>query len=274
MRDIKMLEIAGHKIAYGSIPIISAELGVNHQNDLDLALQMIDEVAETGAQAVKIQFLRADDFCSPGSKTIKYRQFDNLSSIAHSRFLLKEVYENYYEFFKRHEISLDFVKACYKRAKEHDLIFGITTTSAKGVREVSSYTDYFKIASDMITKDAMMQQMIDLCIKPIVISTGHIQNFIHLNELKKHFPASLWLHCVSEYPCKNPKLWKIKHMQELGYTVGYSDHSLGNESAIRAEELGALWIECHYTSDKTLAGPDHHFSKDKEELKALVKAIK
>lgn len=269
-----MLEIGGRKVGWGQKPIISAELGLNYNNSLDTALEMIKSVAACGADAVKVQYFKADDFAEPGNRTINYRQMSELSGkfgwIGDITQYLEFVTENYYEFFKRNEISLDFVEACYRQAKKHGLIFGVTTTSTEGVREIAeaNLTDYFKVASDMVGKTKMIEFMRETDL-PAVLSTGQVDLSKEIN----HIYDDLVLHCVSEYPCKNPKLWKIRHMQEMGYNVGYSDHTQGIKSAIRAMELGAIWVEKHFTLDRTMPGPDHWFSADPMELEKLCKAV-
>jgi len=283
-----MIKIGGRKIGWGYPPIISAELSLNHQADLNLAIKMIDEVAEAGADAVKLQYFKVEDFCTDKEKMVTYEQWlqDLLSGNARKygcrivdgklkSTLSEEVTETEYELFKRHEISLDFVKACQQRAKKKHLIFGVTPTSVKGVKELGALgIDFFKIASDMIGKKEMLTEMGAYGI-PKIISTGHLT----LDEVRSYIINGkrwswLWLHCVSEYPTINPQLWKIRHLQEFDCHVGYSDHTLGIESAIRAIELGATWVEKHFTSDKTLPGPDHWYSADKEELTRLAKAVK
>jgi len=263
-----MIEIGGRKVGWGYKPIISAELGVNHQNDLKIALKMIDAAAEAGVDSVKLQYLKVDDFCTDKKMFIIYKQhFQTATSVEVSN--LEGITENYYNFFKRHEISLEFVSACRARANEHGLIFGVTPTSAEGVVELVGLTDYYKIAADMVIKKDMMAEMHRERKRniPIIVSLGHC-------DIEESIPsADIHLHCVSEYPAKYSQLWKIKHLQEQGFLTGYSDHTIGIESAVRATELGAVWIECHVTLAKSLPGPDHWFSKDFDELKRLCEAI-
>jgi len=282
-----MIEIGGRKVGWGHRPVISAELSLNHQGDLNLAIKMIEEAAEAGADAVKLQYFKTEDFQTDKEETTTYKQVDletygwpskwknnkvvELSIKGPiSEAVTKEVTEPIFELFKHHEIDIEFVSACRARAKELGLIFGVTPTSVGGARDlVALGVDYLKIASDMALRtdiiDYAKEQRSNI---PVIISTGHL-------DIVKIEPWSntIWLSCVSEYPAKTPQLWKLVHMRYKINNVGYSDHTIGIESAVRATELGACWVECHVTSDKTLSGPDHWFSKDMNELKRICEAI-
>lgn len=231
--------IAGNNIGYGHKPIVACDLSLNHGGDLNQALKMIDGIAECGADSVKVQYYRTLDFCDKNHEQ--------------------------YKLFKDHEISLEFVKECYRRAKERNLIFGVTTTSKQGVKQVADYADYFKIASDMAAKTDMIDKMKGYPI-PKIISTGHLS----LENLKG-IKSWLWLHCVSDYPCHDSKLWKIKHMQELGYLTGFSFHGTPDKlsDCIRAAEMGAVWVEVHFRSGNAV----DWWALDAKKLKELCMAL-
>ena len=302
-----MIEIAGRKIGFGYPPVLSCELSISHNGNLDTALQMIDEAAKCGADACKLQYYVTEDFTKPDGEMITYKQVAWSGGVVHHKdlekgifpnkhpyqdgvggYLLHEITEPIYDLFKRNEIDLTFVKACQKRAKEHDLIFGVTTTSIQGVKEMAELNiDYLKVSSDMINNKEMIREM-TLSKIPIIASTGHIKSFTELAEwdlttLKTKLPhQTLFLHCESSYSAEYPKLWKLKHLQwflweTIPFTkglAGYSHHSQGIDACIRATELGAVWVEVHYTHSKTASGPDHFWSLDEKELKQLVEAVK
>lgn len=276
-----MIEISGKRIGWGSVPILSAELSLNHGASLDRALEMIDSAAENGADGIKLQYFRAEDFSQPDGEMITYKQrtkkHPRVFMVLKTRidepqryeYKMEEITESVYSLFKRHEISLNFVKACQQRAKEHQLLFGVTTTSIDGVKEMAEIgVDYLKIASDQIGKNKMIDEMKKSEI-PIIVSTGHIG----LMDIDT-WPNSLWLHCVSSYPADNPKLWRLKHMTHKFNNVGYSHHGTNWREIVRATEIGSVWNEFHWTLDKTNSGPDNWFSLDPSELSQLVKAIK
>ena len=265
-----MIEIGGRKIGYGYAPILSAELSISHGGHLRTALRMIDSAKENGADGVKLQFYKTEDFAEPDGEMISYQQHQQEHTLSAQLGAKETVTTSVYNLFKKNEISLDFVKACQQRAKEHQILFGVTTTSVQGVKEMADIgVDYFKVASDMFDKIPMIEQMKQYDI-PMIVSTGHME----IRDILKFNCGGLMLHCVSEYPAKNPKLWRLRAIPVYGYEVGYSHHSVGITDIIRATELGSVFNEFHFTLDKTLPGSDHWWSLDPSELKQLVKAIK
>lgn len=188
--------------------------------------------------------------------------------------ILEETTEPIADLFTRCDIDIDFLKACRKRAKEHGLIFHVTTMNAERIPElVELGVDCFKVASDSIDNFEMISEMRRNWHIPVIISAG--QSDLSQVEPERHvFRNTIMLHCVSSYPAREPQLWKLTHLQQLGYLAGYSDHTEGIKSAIRATEMGAVWVEKHFTLDKTMSGPDHYFSANPAELRALVAAVK
>ena len=85
------------------------------------------------------------------------------------------------------------------------------------------------------------------------------------------------MHCNTEYPATNSKLnlKSIKFLKDkLNISVGYSDHSIGNEASLMAIALGSSVLEKHFTISKSLKGPDHTSSLDPKELTHYVKSIR
>lgn len=275
--ETQNMRMGNRKIGYGYPPVVCAELGINHSGDLMKALRMIDAAHKCGAQAIKCQYFKASDFSVPGNKKVRYEQFVSTAWSDPSwipgngsNVFLKKITEDEHAFFTRHEVDLDFVKACRERTWEHEMLFGVTCTSAEGVREVINLgVDFLKLASDMVGNRDLIDEMWS-CRVPKIVSTGHLS----LQELEYGFGThNLVLHCVSSYPAKNPKLWRIAHMREMGYTVGYSHHSRGIQDAVRAAELGAVWLEVHTTLGHDMPGSDHHWSLDPMELSELSLAV-
>jgi len=118
------ISIAGRIIGQGSPTFLVAEIGINHNGDLDLARRMIDAAAEAGADSVKFQNYRTEDFI--GDRTLTYR-YGTAGMV---------VEETQYAMFKRCEMDAEFVAAvaghCFKRG----VIFHSTPTSAAGVDEL------------------------------------------------------------------------------------------------------------------------------------------
>ena len=278
--------IGNREIGYGSKPVISAELGLNHNGDLDTALKMIKSVADNGGDGVKLQYFDPDDFITDKEKTYTYKQltteipekFGDQKGIwtdGKTGQRYRQATVNYWQLFKDHQISLDFVEQCKNEADRLGLLFGVTCFSPKGVNEINEIgVDYFKMASQSFDDRELATAMRETK-KQLIFSTGHI-SLKDLEDNKIGYLLSerqLVLHCVSEYPAKHSKLWKIPRMIKMGYLTGFSNHSIGIDNMVRACELGAVFVETHYTLSQYDSGPDHSFSTTPSQLKELSQAI-
>ncbi len=249
------MKIANRIIEYGKKPIISAELSLNHHAHLPTALKMIDEAYKAGAGAIKLQYYVAENFCSAENEEMITYGCEG-----------KETTERLYSLFKRHEISIDFVKTCMARTKKYGLIFHATPTSANCAKELAEIgTDAFKVSSDMVDNKCMLNEM-DKHNLPKIISTGYIKDIT-----KWPKKDNLYLHCVSEYPCRDAKLHKIAEMKKLGYLTGYSHHGYGIKDCLEAIKLDVLWVEVHFRIDDSAVDG---FALASEELSKLTKAAK
>ena len=116
--------------------------------------------------------------------------------------------------------------------------------------------------------------------KPIIISSGMStleELDKSINFLKKRNPKIVLLHCVSKYPCPSEELnlATINFLRErYGVLTGFSDHSIGFDSALAAVALDARVIEKHFSFSRTLWGADHKVSMTPEEMKAMVSGIR
>ena len=139
-----------------------------------------------------------------------------------------------------------------------------------------------KIASGEITHFIFLKNLAKKA-KKIFISTGMstlsevsraIKILIKNGAKRKNITV---LHCHTDYPTqlRDVNLLAMKNMEnKFSLDVGYSDHTVGNETAIAAVALGAKIIEKHITLSKRLSGPDHKASLEPDELKAMVQAIR
>jgi sialic acid synthase SpsE len=141
--------------------------------------------------------------------------------------------------------------------------------------------DYFKIPSGEITNIFLLEKLASLR-KPILLSTGmsklsEIEHTINILRTSKNRNKIILFHCNSEYPTpfEDANLKAIKILKKtFGLDVGYSDHTVGIEASIAAVSMGAIFIEKHFTLDKSLDGPDHSMSLNPIELKELIASIR
>jgi len=248
---------------------IIAEVGPNHNGDVNLALEMVEKIAATGVDAIKFQLSDPYQLYSDDSFKANYQKANDNAPSAREMSL---------SFQLSHD---DHVKV-YNRCKELGVDYTCTAFDLGSLKFLDESFDlaFFKIASGEIfsldTVDYIAHRD-----KPIVLSTGMATyDEIHkaLELLNKYSKKDITiLHCISNYPAKYEEvnllnMVEIKH--RFGYEVGFSDHTVGNECAIAAVAMGASVIEKHVTLDKGLPGPDHKASIDIPEFTSLVSSIR
>jgi len=265
----------GERIVGPQVPVfIVAEIGINHNGDMNLAIKMMEAAAEAKVDSVKFQNYRTEDFLTDKSLTYKYSQNGT------------EVVESQFEMFKRLELTDENVRELKKQADRLGLIFHSTPTSNAGVDVlVNEGVTVLKNGSDFLTNTDLLTYMAQSSL-PVVIATGMAvedEIAIAVNAIRKAKPKHnksdnlIVLHCTSAYPTppEEVNLKKITTIaSQFDCLVGLSDHSEGNSAAMGAVALGACWIEKHFTLDKSLPGPDHRFSCDLTEMKSLVNSVR
>ncbi len=265
----KEIQINDKKIGKGNPTFIVAEIGINHNGDLDLAKKMIEAAARAGVDSVKFQNYRTEDFLSDNKLTYEY--MNNGVKVVESQF----------EMFKRNELTPHMLHELKLFADSIGIIFHSTPTSKEGVDElVRENVPIIKNGSDFLTNSSLLQYMAESGL-PVVIATGmasedEIEEAVRT--LRRNGNENfIVLHCTSSYPTfpTDVNLLKMSTIAaKFDCLVGFSDHSEGFSAAVGACALGACWIEKHFTIDKTLPGPDHRFSCDPQEMTALVKSVR
>ena len=247
-----------------------AEIGVNHNGDVELAKKMIFAAKESGADAVKFQTFKAEILASQLTPKVKY-QIDNTGSGESHFQMLQKLELSYQDHFSLkaycETLNIEFISTPY------DINSAIFLNDDLDVR-------CFKTASADIV-DIPLQEYIASTGKNAIVSVGmaslgEIETICEIYHKNKNKNLSL-LHCVSNYPCsdKSLNLKVIKTLQNaFGVPVGYSDHCLGETGAIISIAFGAKIIEKHFTLDKNLPGPDHPASSTPEEFRNYSDAIR
>lgn len=248
---------------------LAAEIGINHNGNLDLAHQMIDAAGQAGADGVKFQNFRAEDFISSADLTYEYQSAD------------RTVRESQLEMFRRYELPGGSFAELKEHCEKSGVRFFSTPTSEEGVAElVDLGVELLKNGSDYLGHLDLISAMAKTGI-PTVISTG-MATESEVWDAIEAFTSSggnelVLLHCTSVYPAPPAEvnLRRIPAMRaKFERPVGLSDHSEGIVAAVGAVALGACMIEKHFTLDRTLDGPDHRFSADPSEWRRLVDAVR
>ena len=251
--------------------LIIAEVGVNHNADLSLAFQLIDEARKSGADAVKFQVAIPELVATFNSPKAEYQNQTTCSS------------ENQLEMIRSLHFPLDTFVSLKARCEELNIIFLASAFDLVSLDFVENLGQpIHKIPSGEITNFPFLQ-----CIggykKPVLLSTGmsimsEIADAIHVLEKSgvKRDQITV-LHCNTEYPTpfNDVNLRVLKTLEDqFGTTVGYSDHTDGITTPIAAVALGATVIEKHFTVDKSLPGPDQKASLEPKEFRNMVDAIR
>ncbi|MDR6236064.1 N-acetylneuraminate synthase family protein [Pseudomonas oryzihabitans] len=261
--------IAGREIGPAHPPYCIAEVGINHNGDLDTALRLIEVAKSAGADAVKFQTFKAEDFCGDPEQTFTYRSQG------------RTITEPMLEMFQRYQ----FTPAQWQAIKAHCLQVGITFFSTPQNRPdldllLQLGVPAIKVGSDDFTNLPLLESYAGEGL-PLILSCG----MSDLAEVHQALETVGWfagrplvlLLCTSQYPTPpgDVHLSRLTTLQQAfpGLTVGFSDHTQGPLAAALAFALGARVFEKHFTLDHDLPGPDHWFSEDPQGLALWVEHI-
>ncbi len=239
---------------------IIAEIGNNHEGSYNLAKEMIELAAKAGADAVKFQIIIPE-------RLVSIQQKDRIRQ-------LKKFQLSYAEFTKLSKIAMN-----------EGVIFLSTPFDIDSALFLNDLSPAYKIASG----DNDFFPLIEVIAKtgkPIIMSTG----LANLDEVKKStlFIKNIWkknninqelalLHCISSYPTpiESANLLAIHRLEQFGDIVGYSDHTMGVETAVTSVAVGAKIIEKHFTIDNDYSDfHDHQLSANPSVFKEMVQKIR
>ena len=244
-------------------PFLVAEVGLNHNKDVDFAKKLVIEAKNSGADAVKFQSYTTEKFIYKKAPKIK----------------------NLFQIFQKYELSFEEHRQIFDFAKKNQVHFFSTPLSLDWVdrlRELNVCA--YKVASGDLNCYSLLEKIIEKANakpkKPIIVSTGaskfsDIEKTVSFFKKKQYSNIAL-LHCVSMYPTPIEKtnLYRMKKIEEyFHFLTGFSDHSKGYQASAYAVLMGACIIEKHFTIDKNLEGPDHGMSLGPQEFSELRKQI-
>lgn len=260
----------GERLVGKGFPVfIVAEIGINHNGDMDLACRMIDAAKEAGADSVKFQNYLTEDFL--GDRSLMYTYESQGRQITESQF----------DMFKRYELNREQLFLLNNYCKKRGVHFFSTPTGKETLEDlIATGCNLLKNGSDFLVNLPLIRRMASSGI-PTVLSTG-MSTISEIDDAVQAFNDAggkelILLHCTSSYPtpAEDVNLSRIQTIREaFGVPVGFSDHSWGATAAIGSVIFGACFIEKHFTTDKNLPGPDHRFSSDPDEFYQLVKGVR
>lgn len=247
---------------------VIAEAGVNHNGDVNIALELVEKATEVGADCVKFQTFKASKIVTKDSPKASYQL--KTTSKSESQYAMLEKLEldhdDYVRIFEfANSKGIDCISTPYN-FEDVDLLVDLNVSA-------------FKIASGQLTELPFLEYVASKN-RPIILSTGMAdmsEVFKAVEVIKKISSQQLYvLQCTTNYPSKiedsniNAML-SIKEACKV--EIGYSDHVPNNYACFAAVALGAKIIEKHFTLDKTMEGPDHSSSLNPDEFKNLIHGI-
>lgn len=263
----KSINIAGREIGVSHAPFVIAELSGNHNQSLELAFDMIEAAAKTGADAIKLQTYTAD------TMTLDC-EFDDFQ-IADKDNLWKG--NSLYKLYEKAHTPWEWHQALFEKAKSLGLIAFSSPFDASAVDFLETLdVPCYKIAS-FENNDIPLIKRVAQTGKPVILSTG-MASFTEISEAVDTLRSNgcsniILLKCTSAYPA-SPAQANLKTIQHLRETfdceVGISDHTLGIGVSLAGVALGASVIEKHFVLSRDAGGVDATFSLEPNEFKMLV----
>jgi len=260
----RTLEIGGRLIGEGHPVYIVAEIGINHNGDLNLAKRLIDAAVIGGCDAVKFQ-KRTPELCVPPEQRgvmketpwglMTYMEYRHRVEFGQSEY---EEINNYCE-----ERKIDWFASCWDQP------------SVDFIEQFDPAC--YKIASPSLTNDDLLKH-INAQGRPMILSTGmstmeEIRCAVSVLDQDRLMIA----HCTSTYPCppEELNLRMIRTLQtEFNCPIGYSGHEVGLQTSYAAVVLGACFIERHITLDRAMWGSDQAASVEPGGFMRLVRDIR
>lgn len=248
--------------------LIIAEAGVNHNGDLQMAKQLVDQAKAAGADIVKFQTAKLGSLVSKYAGMADYQK-KNTGHVESQKEMLQKLLLPYEDFICLSEYC-----------REVGIGFLSTPFDVESIHFLEELVPFWKVPSGEITNYPYLVE-IGKTKKPVILSTGmceipEIDDAVAV--LKENGTTDLTLlHCNTQYPTPYEDV-NLRAMETLRkryhVEVGYSDHTQGIEVPIAAVARGAVVIEKHFTLDRNLPGPDHKASLEPEELRTMVRAIR
>lgn len=258
-------QIAGRWIGDNHPPVVIAEIGINHEGSIELAIAMADAAIDAGAEIIKHQTHIVEDEMSNEAKLVIPGNAD----------------VSIYEIMERCALNEQDERLLMEHVQQRGVIFISTPFSRAAVdRLVKFDIPAFKIGSGECNNYPLVKYIARFG-KPVIISTGMnsietVQPTVEILH-NANVPYAL-LHCTNIYPTP-PELVRLGAMSRLkeafpDAVVGLSDHTTSNYTCLGAVALGASILERHFTDRMDRPGPDIVCSMDPVALSALIEGSK
>jgi N-acetylneuraminate synthase len=258
------VEIGDRRVGKGQPTFIIAEIGLNHNGDIEIAKKLIDAATLAGCDAVKFQ-KRTPELCVPAEQRDMRRETPwGVMTYMEYRYRV--------EFGEKEYSEID------KHCRERGVIWFASSWDEPSVDFIEKFDPAcHKIASASLTDDGLLKH-INSKNRPMILSTGmstmeQIRHAVSLLDQDKLLIA----HTTSTYPSKPDELnlRMIRTLQkEFDNPIGYSGHEVGLQTSYAAVVLGACFVERHLTLDRAMWGSDQAASVEPHGIARLVRDIR
>jgi sialic acid synthase SpsE len=269
MDKMKKIKFGNRSIGQGEPLYFIADIGANHDGDINRAYKLIELAKEAGADAAKFQNFQA-------SKIVSQVGFENLKSqLSHQAAWKKSVYEVYEDA----SISLDWTPLLKAKCDEVGIDFFTSAYDFQSVDSVDPFVDLYKIGSGDITWIEIIEYIAKKN-KLILIATGasEMTDVVRaMNAIEAITEDVVLMQCNTNYTVDKDK-YKYVNLNVLkqfaqrfpNAILGLSDHTLGHATVLGAIALGAVVIEKHFTDSNDNEGPDHKFAMNPKAWREMV----
>ncbi|MCD4752308.1 MAG: N-acetylneuraminate synthase family protein [Anaerolineaceae bacterium] len=254
-----VFKIGKHRVGGNNPTYFIADVGANHDGDLDRAKELIKLCAEAGADAAKFQNFRAPEIVSDyGFKNLGTQQ-------SHQGNWEKSVFDVYSDASVPFEWTPILKEAC----DEAGIDYFSSPYDFDAIDMLDPYVPAYKVGSGEITWPEVLERMAKQG-KPVILATGaadigDVQRAVHT--IYRHNLNLVLLQCNTNYTA-NQENYDHIHLRVLQTyktmfpqaVLGLSDHTFGHAAVLGAVALGARVVEKHFTDDNSRIGPDHKFA--------------
>ena len=248
-----------------------ADIGANHDGEINRAFKLIELAKEAGAHAAKFQNFTA-------SKIVSKKGFENLGiQLSHQSKWEKTVYDTYADA----SISLNWTHKLKEKCDEVGITYFTSPYDHDSVDHVDKFVPAFKIGSGDISWHEILDY-IGSKGKPVLLATGAStldEVKVAMEVLNKHTEKIVLMQCNTNYTAEkenfkyiNLNVLKTYKSNFPNVILGLSDHTHGHATVVGAVALGARVFEKHFTDDNNRLGPDHKFAMNPNSWSKMVNA--
>jgi sialic acid synthase SpsE len=262
------IKIGNRFVGEGEPCYIVAEVGLNHNGELEIAKKLIDVAAKAEVDAVKFQRRNIDKLLT---KEMINKPYSSPNSFGNT--------------YGEHRRNLELSDDDWYQLAEYSEKLGLAFLASAWDIDSADFLEKlgvpaYKIASADVTNLPLLEHIAKKK-KPVILSTG-MSTIDEIDEavetIEEYTNGLIILHCISAYPFDDQyaNLNVIKTLKErYMYPIGYSGHEKsGHVITLGAVALGACLVERHFTLDRTMRGPDHAASLEPYGLSTLVESIR